>query len=200
LNGEGVGHGVHPVVATATLTGQLIIGAISAVRQTQPGEAATNWPGTTPVVASPAGWIFQRSDKSLVESRYSFFTAVEEVWKVPCTLNCTVLSGALRPAIVPIAVGVHWGVGVLVTVTPLVGIGVGTGVGGDPGHTARLISENGGDEGVEAPPPPPQLNSNAAAKKVMTGTSTTDLRNQIIEPCTMPTRCDGVKLRVESLP
>ncbi len=55
LKGEGVGHGVHPVVAIDTLTGQLIAGAISAVRQTQPGATPTNSPGTTPLVASPAG-------------------------------------------------------------------------------------------------------------------------------------------------
>ena len=42
VNGEGVAQGVQPVVAIATLTGQLIAGAISAVRQTQPGELPTN--------------------------------------------------------------------------------------------------------------------------------------------------------------
>jgi len=55
LNGEGVGQGVHPVVAIATLTGQLMAGAISAVRHTHPGDTPTNSPGTIPLVASPAG-------------------------------------------------------------------------------------------------------------------------------------------------
>jgi hypothetical protein len=42
LNGDGVGHGVHTVVATAMLTGQLMAGAISAVKQTHPGAAPIN--------------------------------------------------------------------------------------------------------------------------------------------------------------
>ncbi|HXR24617.1 MAG TPA: hypothetical protein VN742_04585, partial [Candidatus Binataceae bacterium] len=41
--------------------------------------------------------------------------------------------------------------------------------------------------------PPPQLRSSAAARKATTGTSTKDLRNQTIEPCTMPTPRRGVK-------
>lgn len=64
---------MQPVVATATLTGQLTAGTISAVIQTHPGDTATNSPGFIPVVASPAGWIFQRREMSLVTSKNSFF-------------------------------------------------------------------------------------------------------------------------------
>jgi len=106
-----------------------------------------------------------------------------------------VLSGALKPAIEASAVGVHCGVGVAVGEAPLVGDGVGLAVGGGPGQIATLISANGNPVGVVLLLPPPQLKSSAAERKATTGTSTKDLRNQTIEPCTMPTQSRGVKHR-----
>ena len=78
---------------------------------------------------------------------------------------------------------------------PLVGVGVGIEVGGDPGQIATLMRENGNPALVVDVLPPPQLKSSAAARKATTGRSTSDLRIQIIEPCTMPTRARGVKQR-----
>lgn len=103
-------------------------------------------------------------------------------------MNWVVLSGALSPAMEAIAVGVHCGVGVGLGVFPLVGLAVGISVGGGPGQIATLISANGKPVATVVVPPPPQLKSNPAARNARTGANTRDLRNQSIEPCTMPTR------------
>ena len=115
-------------------------------------------------------------------------------------MNSTVLSGAVKPAIEASAVGVHCGVGVAEGVGPSVwvGVAVGIAVGGGPGQMARLMRAKGNPgPGALLLPPPPQLKSSAAARKATTGTSTSDLRSQIIKPCTMPTLGPSVKHRAD---
>src|SRR5258708_7572541 len=103
---------------------------------------------------------------------------------VHCGVNFGV--GVAVSVLVGVAVGevnfVGFGVGVRVGLGP----GVGVRVAGGPRQIDRLIIENGSPTPFwvppPPPPPPPQLRSNAAMRKAPIGTSTKDLRNQIIEP------------------